>query len=107
MKRYANINLTTNQNPNRSTIGVQYRQTNIYPEIPLNSNDIYVSTNFLDRLDLMANQFYGDSTLYWVIASANPDKVDFGSLSVAEGTQLRIPININEIIRSYKLINKL
>lgn len=107
MKRYANINIITNQNQNLSTLGVQYRKPNFYPEIPLSSDDIYVITNFGDRLDLMANQFYGDSTLYWIIAAANPDEVNFGSLFLTEGTQLRIPTDINEILRSYEFKNAL
>ena len=107
MKRYANIDIITNQNQNLSTLGVPYRKPNFYPEIPLSSDDIYVITNFGDRLDLMANQFYGDSTLYWILATANPDEVNFGSLFLTEGTQLRIPTDINEILRSYEFKNAL
>ena len=107
MKRYANIGITSNQNENLSTIGVSYRKPNFYPEIPLSSDDIQVITNFGDRLDLMANQFYGDSTLYWIIAASNPDEVNFGSLFLTEGSQIRIPTDINEILRSYEFRNEL
>jgi hypothetical protein len=107
MKRYANIKSTSNQNQNLRTLGLRYKVTNKYPEIPLSSNDIQVITNFGDRLDLMANQFYGDSTLYWIIAAANPNQINFGSLFVKEGNQLRIPTDLNEIIRSYKFLNEL
>ena len=55
----------------------------------------------------MANQFYGDSTLYWIIASANPNQIDFGSIFIKEGNQLRIPTGLNEILRSYKFLNEL
>ena len=88
MKRYASIRETINQNKNLRTLGLRYKVTNNYPEIPLSSDDIYVITNFGDRLDLMANQFYGDSTLYWIIASANPNQIDFGSIFIKEGNQL-------------------
>ena len=107
MNRYANIPNTTNQNENVGTLGTTYKQTNKYPEIPRSSDDIYVITNFGDRLDLLANQFYGDSTLYWIIAAANPNSVDFGSLFMQEGSQIRIPVNLNEIIRSYEFLNEL
>ena len=70
MKRYSSIRETINTNENLRTLGLGYKVTNKYPEIPLSSNDIQVITNFGDRLDLMANQFYNDSTLYWVIAAA-------------------------------------
>ncbi|MDB9992692.1 hypothetical protein OAD97_00820 [bacterium] len=107
MKRYSNIRETINTNENLRTLGLGYKVTNKYPEIPLSSNDIQVITNFGDRLDLMANQFYNDSTLYWVIAAANPDEVNFGSLFLTEGSQIRIPTDLNEILRSYKFLNEL
>ena len=43
----------------------------IYPNIPLTDADIFVATETGDRLDTLANQFYKDSTLWWIIASAN------------------------------------
>jgi len=107
MKRYSSIGETINTNENLRTLGLGYKVTNKYPEIPLSSNDIQVITNFGDRLDLMANQFYNDSTLYWVIAAANPDEVNFGSLFLTEGSQIRIPTDLNEILRSYKFLNEL
>ena len=41
--------------------------------------------DFGDRLDLLANQFYGDVTLYWIISTANPNYINFGSLFIDEG----------------------
>jgi phage tail protein X len=107
MKRYKNIKIARNINENVGTLGSRYYITNTYPEIPLNKDDIYVETEFGDRLDLLANQFYGDVTMYWIISAANPNKVDFGSLFVKEGTQLRIPTKINNIIDEYSNINDL
>lgn len=104
MKRYADIEVIKNINPNVGTLGTPYYKTNFYPEIPLKESDLYVLTDFGDRLDLLAYQFYQDVSLYWIIASANPDKINYGSLFVTEGTQLRIPIEVSEIISSY--INK-
>lgn len=106
MKRYGGIQKLRNTNENVGTLGTQYYRPNFYPEIPLSETDIYVITDFGDRLDLLANQFYGDVTLYWIIAAANPDKISFGSLFINEGTQLRIPVNTSEVIRSYKLLNE-
>lgn len=42
-----------------------------------------------DRLDRLANIFYDDSTLWWIIASAN--QLGKGSLMVPPGTILVIP----------------
>jgi hypothetical protein len=107
MKRYATIQTLRNTNENVGTLGTVYYRNAKYPEIPLSENDIYVLTDFGDRLDLLANQFYSDVTLYWIIAAANPNEVSFGSLFVDEGTQLRIPINISSIIDSYIELNSL
>lgn len=107
MKRYATIQTLRNTNENVGTLGTVYYRNSKYPEIPLSENDIYVLTDFGDRLDLLANLFYSDVTLYWIIAAANPNEVSFGSLFVDEGTQLRIPINISSIIDSYIELNSL
>ena len=107
MKRYATRQTLRNTNENVGTLGTVYYRNAKYPEIPLSENDIYVLTDFGDRLDLLANQFYSDVTLYWIIAAANPNEVSFGSLFVDEGTQLRIPINISSIIDSYIELNSL
>jgi len=106
MKRYSNIPTLKNTNENVGTLGTIYYRNNTYPEIPESPNDIWVITDFGDRLDLLANQFYNDVTLYWVIAAANPDYVNFGSLFIAEGTQLRIPTNISDVIDSYNRLNR-
>ncbi len=47
----------------------------IYPEIPPTSEDVYIRTKVGDRLDRLANTYYGDQTLWWVISRANPGKV--------------------------------
>ena len=84
-----------------------YYKPNFYPVIPLNVDDIYVLTVFGDRLDLLANQFYNDVNLYWIIAAANPDVIDFGSIFIEEGTQIRIPVDITYILGEYKKLNSL
>ena len=42
-----------------------------------------------DRLDLLAEQFYGKSTEWWRLLDANPEIVDPAIL--APGTRVRIP----------------
>jgi hypothetical protein len=75
----------------------------IYPDIPLSNNDSYVITTLGDRLDLMALDFYGDTGYWWVIASANSLPGD--SLFPPVGMQLRLPVNLSEIVNNYKSIN--
>lgn len=107
MKRYSNIKILKNQNEDVGTLGANYRKLNFYPIIPFDEEDIYVITEFGDRFSLLADQFYNDINLYWIIACANPNLVDLGSLFCPVGTQLRIPIKISEIISSYNRLNSL
>jgi hypothetical protein len=105
MNRYQDIKLIRNTNPNVGTMGTLFSKPVFYPEIPELETDIYVITEFGDRLDLLANQFYQDVTLWWIISCANPNKINFGSLTIAEGTQLRIPMEISNILGSYRTLN--
>lgn len=77
--------------------------TTIYPDIPYSNEDIYVITTIGDRLDLLAFDFYGDSTLWWIIASANDIQPD--SLVPPLGITLRIPVNVPDIINNVRLFN--
>ena len=61
--------------------------TTIYNSIPKDNNDIYVITQFGDRLDHLAYQFYGDVNLWWYIAKAN----NLTFMTIPPGTRLRIP----------------
>lgn len=101
MERYAPINIiTTPENP------IPRYQLTKYPKIPLASTDIYVYITQGDRYDILAQTYYGDSSLWWVINRANPSQ-DCGSLFPAVGSQIRIPspTNINSIITQYELLN--
>ena len=98
--RYQNI-----QQTKFNDTGSVYYLNNIYPDIPFSDTDSYVIATMGDRLDLLAFDFYGDSSLYWVIASANSISGD--SLYPDPGMQLRIPSNIQAILNSYKLINNI
>jgi len=64
-------------------------QTNIFRPIPKRDDDIYILTQETDRLDLLANQFYEDPRLWWIIAHAN--NMITGDIGVTPGVQLRIP----------------
>lgn len=83
--------------------GSLYYQTNVYPTIEPTNTDYYVITTVEDRLDLLAFDFYQDSSLWWVIASANALPGD--SIYPPIGIQLRIPTNIQTILNSYNIVN--
>jgi phage tail protein X len=99
MNRYQNIQLEKNISTKVSC----YRDSK-YPTVPLSVNDIYVITTVGDRYDLLANQYYGDSTLWWIISIAN-SLLPQNSIFIPEGTQLRIPTDITSILTSYNQLN--
>jgi nucleoid-associated protein YgaU len=76
-----------------------------YPNIPLSIDDLYVTTTAGDRLDLLANQFYNDRGLWWVIATANRDIVRKDSYGLKPGLEIRIPSNVQRILEDYKNLN--
>jgi hypothetical protein len=57
-----------------------------------------------DRLDTLANDFYKDSTLWWIIASAN--NIHNAVFGLRDGTILRIPSNYIEIVRNLEEQNR-
>lgn len=97
--RYQNIKTTKNSS------GEQYYVNNLYPDIPLTGEDSYVIAVLGDRLDLLALDFYGDVSFWWVIASANSLPGD--SLYLEPGMQVRIPANLTGVINNYKIENVL
>jgi phage tail protein X len=106
MNRYQNI-------PRRKINGNLVYQTSRYPEVPLSPNDIYVYTVQGDRFDVLAQQYYGDSSLWWVISIANtntagtslPSDLPQNSLVIPEGIQIRIPADYINVISSFNTIN--
>ena len=74
-------------------------KSRIYPNIALRDDDLYVASETGDRLDTLAYQYYQDSNLWWIIASAN--NVHDGKLGLADGTVLRIPQNYIEILSNF------
>jgi hypothetical protein len=63
--------------------------TTIIPQPPKNSEEVLIKTTSPERLDNLAKLFYDDSTLWWIIASAN--NLGKGSWIVPQNTTLRIP----------------
>ena len=98
MNRYQTIPIT------KTSSGKTIYQTVKYPEIPLNPNDIYVISNKGDRFDILANQYYSDSSLWWIISTAN-NNIPQNSLYLPEGVQLRIPADATQAINNFEAIN--
>lgn len=81
-----------------------YLESTIYPKIKANNNDLYIISEQGDRLDLLANKYYGDTTLWWVIATAN--NINDATFYVEAGIQLRIPSDTNTILNDLQKINR-
>ena len=98
--RYNKISIKVDEKQNR------YYATILYPEIPPNINDTYILTEVGDRLDILANTFYKDSTLWWIISRANPNKIRRDGLLLKPGIQIRIPSDFNAIINNFETLNR-
>ena len=78
-----------------------------YPTIPLNSDDLYITTTIGDRLDILANQFYKDTRLWWIIMNANVGIIRRDSFSLKPNLKIRIPRDIETIIGDFEDLNKI
>jgi hypothetical protein len=99
MNRYRNIKIT------RDLEGTRMYTTTKYPPIPRTDNDIYVITTEGDRYDVLAVNYFNDSSLWWVISSANAEYPQ-NSISPPVGVQIRIPGNLDSILLAYNNLNK-
>ena len=76
--------------------GVRYFSTSYVPNIPIKDTDIFIYPLYGDRLDTIANRYYGDSNLWWIIAKAN--EIGNGKIGIDSEKKLRIPTEIGDII---------
>ena len=97
MNRYKNIRRF------KTSQGKEYVTNPIYPNIPPSPDDFYILSSEGDRFDTLALDFYGDSKLWWIIASANI--MSKASLAVQPGIQIRIPASIDKALQLYEQVN--
>ena len=88
----------------RTILGREHYGSIMYPEIKIRNNDIYIYAKSEDRLDNLAYKYYGDVSLWWVIAQAN--HVGKGGFRLNPGMQIRIPMAIEAIMEEFRKINK-
>lgn len=74
-------------------------RSRIYPNIPLKDSDLYVVSQTGDRLDSIANEYYGNSNLWWIIATAN--NLHGSDFAVKDGTILRVPTDYQNILNEF------
>lgn len=97
-KRYLNNRVLRTEN------GRRYRTNTVYPDIPVSENDIYLITSAEDRYDTLAQIYYGDPSLWWIISTANSTS-NRASLYPNPGVQIRIPSNKQEVLSLYDDLN--
>jgi len=78
--------------------GSRYYKPTIVNEIPLKDSDLYINPFPGDRFDMLAQRYYGDSNLWWIIAKAN--NMSKGQIGVDPEKKLRIPQEIDSILDS-------
>jgi len=88
----------------KTETGKRYKKTVKYPKIVKSQDDRYIIGMQGDRLDNLANKYYGDPRLWWIIGRAN--YLGKGNLSVPIGKQIRIPEDFLGIIDEYNELNK-
>jgi hypothetical protein len=87
-----------NNSPIKKTLdGKEVYRATILPNIIQTAVDITIATETGDRLDTLANEFYGDPGLWWVIASAN--NIHTAPIGFKDGTILRIPVNYPKYVK--------
>ena len=89
MSRYENTSVGKDKDKK-----VNKYNTTIYKTVPERNDDIIILTQEGDRLDNLAYQYYGDTSLWWYIAKAN----GLHFMTVPSGTSLRIPGTTNYAI---------
>ncbi len=69
--------------------GVEFWDMFVPPEIPVQADDIPYTVTQTDRIDLLADTYYGDPILWFVIALAN--NMELVPTALVSGVQIRIP----------------
>ena len=87
MARYDNIDKIKVDNVTR--IGTSY-----LPKVKEQNSDVLLIATEGDRCDLLAQEYYGNTELWWFIASVNNLK----SNNIEAGTQLRVPVSTEQAI---------
>ena len=76
--------------------GKRYYSPTIVDNIPLSDSDQFIFPFVGDRLDTLAQRYYNDSSLWWVIAKAN--EISRGQIGLDPEKLIRIPGDIENIL---------
>tara|TARA_R100000005_G_C4973965_1_gene185967 strand:- start:698 stop:1006 length:309 start_codon:yes stop_codon:yes gene_type:complete len=98
MNRYRHQRIKLDkENGNRKLSSIEYAKI-----LPKDSDISYV-VKYGDSYGSLANRFYNDTTLWWVIARANGEFQ--GNIKPKIGQRIIIPIDISDTIRELNNLN--
>ena len=83
--------------------GTRYYKPTVVPNVPIKDSDIFVYPIYGDRFETIAQRYYNDSTLWWIIAKAN--ELSRGEISPDPLKKIRIPTEIDDILESVQKSN--
>jgi|TARA_A100001391_G_C5017840_1_gene265011 hypothetical protein len=83
--------------------GKRYLNRVEYPPIPLRDTDILIRGVFGQTFMNLANEYYNDKNLWWVIARANNQSE---SIYMIPGKEYRVPQNISLILQEFNQLNR-
>lgn len=95
--KYDNSKLLRDEN------GTRYLNRIEYPVIPIQDSDITIRGVIGQRFDNLANKYYGNPKLWWIIARANNQ--NNGSMYTEISKEYRIPQEIVLILQKFKELN--
>ena len=108
MKRYDHTFVIQNSkkiDADGTPSNVRRLSTTVYPSFLKSGHGTRIVSQDGDRLDLLAKEFYGDESLWFVIARAN--NLGRGSLSIPPGIVISIPYEtvngIGSLLYDYNL----
>ena len=99
MARYNDTIIRQDKNKQR------YLSTEDYPSFDKKDTDVIIRARFGQRMDNLANRFYNNPDLWWVISKANPNKIKRDSFFIEPGLQIRIPMGIDAILDDFETEN--
>ena len=97
--RYRNQKILVDMDTNK-----RYLSRIKYPVIPSRDSDIRIVTIQGHSLLTLANEFYGDPNLYWIISRRNNINT---TLFPTIGTELFIPVEMGEIMSALSRLNRI
>ena len=87
----------------RDENGTRYLNRVEYPSIPIRDDDVFIRGVFGETFMNIANRFYQDKDLWWIIARANNQG---DSIYTVPGKEYRIPQNITLILQELEQLNR-